>query len=59
MRHPAADAVQVDEAAWLGELVGRLVAGKLAGRFLGEHAAGNKVCQHGVQRILVASGHRG
>jgi hypothetical protein len=54
MRHPPADAVQVDEAARGRELPGRLVAREPAGRVLREDPAGNEMAEYGVQGIAVA-----
>ena len=59
MGHPAADALEIEEAPRIGELLGCVVAGEPSRCWLPEHAVGDQVAQDGVQGIAVAAGRRG
>ena len=57
--HPAADALEIEEAPRVGELLGGVVAVEMPGGLLLEDALGDQVAQHGVQGIAIAAGRGG
>ena len=59
MGHPAADAVQVEEASGVGEFLRGAVVVEAARGWFAEDAVADQVAQHGVQGILVAAGRDG